>query len=88
MIKKYEKRPPLQVEAVQFTRMNVDEVIKFTKGNAKNFQTERKPDGRCWCEITTSKGVVEADEKDYIVKAGKEFYPCKPNIFEKEYQEL
>lgn len=38
--------------------------------------------------IPTLEGVMEASEGDYIIKGVEgEFYPCKPSIFEKTYEE-
>lgn len=83
---KYRKKP-VEIEAIQFTRDNFDEIAKFTNGNAKNFSTEKCPNGKCFCEITTLEGVMTATEKDYIIKGvDGEFYPCKPCIFEKTYE--
>ena len=36
--------------------------------------------------IPTLEGVMEASENDWIIKGvNGEFYPCKPDIFEKTY---
>ena len=40
-----------------------------------------------WCEIKTLEGVMIAAPFDYIIKGvNGEFYPCKPDIFEKTYE--
>jgi hypothetical protein len=37
--------------------------------------------------ISTLEGVMEASEGDWIIKGiNGEFYPCKPDIFEKTYE--
>ena len=86
---KYRKKP-VEVEVMQFNRNNFDEIVKFTNGKAMNFQTERMyPKGKCWCEILTLEGVMKASEKDYIIKGvNGEFYPCKPDIFDKTYEKI
>ena len=39
------------------------------------------------CKIHTLKGIMVASEYDYIIKGLKgEFYPCKPDVFEKKYE--
>lgn len=83
---KYRKKPVV-IEAVQFRRDCFEDVKAFTNGKAKNFRTERRPDGKSYCEIETLEGVMTATEGDYIIKGVKgELYPCKPDIFEKTYE--
>ena len=39
--------------------------------------------------IPTLEGVMRADPYDYIIKGVRgEFYPCKPDVFEKTYEVL
>lgn len=39
--------------------------------------------------IETLEGTMEASQGDYIIKGiNGEFYPCKPDIFEKTYEEV
>ena len=86
MIKKYRKKP-IEIEAIQFTRDNVEETKEFTEGNAFNFRTERCINGKSYCEIKTLGVTITATEGDYIIKCiNGEFYPCKPDIFEKTYE--
>lgn len=83
---KYRKKP-VEVEAVQFTRDNWDEIKAFTKGLAKGFSIERQIEGKCTCVITTLEGDHVANEYDFIIKGvAGEFYPCKPDIFAKTYE--
>lgn len=85
MIEKYRKQP-VEVEAVQFTRNNWDEVVKFTEGKACHMTIERCIDGKCECIIPTLEGDHIASEGDFIIKGvNGEFYPCKPDIFWKTY---
>lgn len=38
--------------------------------------------------IVTIDGTMTADEGDFIIKGVRnEFYPCKPDVFEKSYEE-
>ena len=47
----------------------------------------REPVGNNYLEIITLEGVMKAQPGDYIIKGVKgEFYPCKPDIFEKTYE--
>ena len=85
---KYRKKPVV-VEAVQWTGENEDEIKKFcglaaqftympTKGEAF-IVTKQKPKGKhvTALSIRTLEGTMEA-----------EFYPCKPDIFRKTYEEV
>lgn len=83
---KYRKKPVI-VEAIQFTRDNWEEVLAFTMGKATKFTIERCPQGKAYCTIPTLEGDHIATEKDYIIRGVKgEFYPCKPDIFERTYE--
>ena len=84
---KYRKKP-VEVEAVQFTRKNISEVMKFT-----DYQVEialyRPVIGKMTGRIQTLEGHMNLDEKDWIIKGVKgEFYPCKPDIFKKTYEKV
>ena len=86
MIKRYRKKP-IEIEAIQFTRDNVEEIKEFTEGNAFNFRTERSINGKSYCEIKILEGTMTATEGDYIIKGVTgAFYPCKPDVFEKTYE--
>lgn len=88
MIGKYRKKP-VEIEAVQFTRNNFDEVVEFTNGKACGLTIERCPNGKCWCIIPTLEGDHIASERDFIIKGVHgEFYPCKPDIFWKTYDRV
>ena len=83
---KYRKLP-IEIDAIQFTRNNFDEVVSFTNGSAHDLTIERRPGGRCTCIIPTLEGQHIANEGDYIIKGVHgEFYPCKPDIFVKTYE--
>ena len=88
MISRYVKLP-VEIEAVEFTRGNFDEIVQFTNGIAKDLTIERSPNGKCWCTIPTLEGDHKAMEGDFIIKGVHgEFYPCKPEIFKKTYTML
>ena len=88
MIKKYRKKP-VEIEAIQFKRNEFEDINEFTEGNAFNFRTERCINGKSYCEIKTLEGTMTATEGDYIIKGvNGEFYPCKPDIFEKTYEPI
>jgi hypothetical protein len=86
MVKKYRKKP-VCIEAVQFTRNNWDEVVSFTKNAAHTLMIKSSPYAIATCGIATLEGHHIATENDFIIKGvNGEFYPCKPDIFEKTYE--
>ena len=86
MVRQYRKKP-VCIEAVQFTRSNWDEVVSFTNNTAHTLMIERCVNGVATCIIPTLEGQHIATENDFILKGVHgEFYPCKPDIFEKTYE--
>ena len=80
MIKKYRKKPVV-IEAIQWTSDNLSEIDKFTQGKVKNHESV--------LIIPTLEGEMYASLNDYIIKGvNGEFYLCKPDIFEKTYEQL
>lgn len=71
---------PVHVEAIQWTGDNFDSCDDFIK-----CQKEILPrDGII--RIHTLEGVMTTQLDDWIIKGVEdEFYPCKPDIFEKTY---
>ena len=71
------------IDAIQFTRDNWNDVVKFTNGEVKGIE------GKGRCIIPTSEGDMICHEFDYIIKEpfDKEriFYPCKEDIFNLTY---
>jgi hypothetical protein len=104
MIKKFRKKPvtieavllentdsSIQ-EAMAFMNLVIDSGIKKTESKDND---ERVLDYFDMCknkggiEISTLEGVMKANFGDWIIKGvNGEFYPCKPDIFEKTYEEL
>lgn len=80
MVKKY-KTKPCEIEAIQWTGDNIDEVLEFTEGNAYLSQAILK--------IRTLEGDMEAKVTDYIIRGLRgEYYPCKEDVFHKKYEEV
>ena len=80
MIKKYRKKPVI-IEAIQWTGKNLSEIDDFIGETVENKGTT--------LVIHTLEGDMEASIGDYIIKGvNGEFYPCKPNIFAKTYEEV
>lgn len=81
MVIRYKTRP-CEIEAIQWTGKNIIEILDWGQGNI------------LWNDvddlfIDTLEGRMKADINDYIIKGLRgEFYPCKPDVFEKEYEKI
>lgn len=92
MMMKYRKKP-VDVYAIQWTGANESEIKTFV-GESAEFKIisdcawkvgKAKPFTSL--AINTLEGVMQANVGDYIIKGvDGEFYPCKPDIFEKTYE--
>ena len=82
MFQKYRKKPVV-IEAVQLTRTNYREITKWiTPTPDLNYYL-----GEPQIIIKTLEGNMVANVGDWIIKGiNGEFYPCKPDIFEKTYE--
>ena len=77
---KYRKKPVV-IEAIQWTGSNLKDVIEFLGG-------ESWMNGRDLI-IKTLEGDLHASVGDFIIRGvAGEFYPCKPDIFEKTYEKV
>ena len=75
---KYRKKPVV-IEAIQYNGENIDEIYEFTGDVLEETVTE--------IGIRTLEGFMKMTPGDWIIKGvNGEFYPCKPDIFEKTYE--
>lgn len=85
---KYRKKPVI-IEAIQFED-NSDRIIEiheFMGGDTIRVNYEDKDNP--YLTIETLEGTMKASVGDYIIKGvNGEFYPCKPDIFEKTYERV
>lgn len=102
MIKQYKKKP-IVIEAIQLTIHNVNEVLRFMYPNHQypktDYEQEKFQDYKHLLNVdgllipTLEDGPDQqvkhfASIGDYIIKGvAGEFYPCKPDIFVKTYEE-
>lgn len=84
---KYRKKPVV-IEAIQWNGKNYAEIREFCG-------THPQGHGHCWYSVddkeyvSTLEGEMRASIGDYIIKGvNGEFYPRKPDIFEKTYEEV
>ena len=85
-IKKYRKKP-VEVEALQWMDNNLEmaEFLEMPNLGAHNPNHY----GHSILKIITSEGIMEARLGDYVIKGiAGEYYPCKPDIFERTYEEV
>ncbi|MEG7333236.1 hypothetical protein [Bacillus sp. 0102A] len=84
---KYRKKP-VEVEAVKFedTTESISAIAEIAHDNLIRVDYRQKP---VVMYIPTLEGVMTAQVGDYIIRGvGGELYPCKPDIFEKTYEEV
>lgn len=75
------RKKPVVIEAVQWLADNFIEIDDFITVNHETYPSQGK------VIIPTLEGKMEANKGDYIIKGvNGEFYPCKPDIFEKTYE--
>ena len=92
-IKKYRKRPVV-IEAVQLDNINVPSAVRWIGVDKATMNLESDAAYRAGkgppvfsVIIHTLEGDMKAMPGDYIIKGVHgEFYPCKPDIFEKTYE--
>jgi hypothetical protein len=84
LVRKFRKRP-VTVEAMQITDVkSVLDIEEWINSPAVGYQTNPPT---LW--IDTLEGRMEARQGDWVIKGvNGEFYPCKPEIFAKTYQEV
>ena len=94
MIKKYRKLP-VEIEAIQYNNLNCDEIRRFTGIKVKQeLETETaylagQGTPKFSITIPTLEGDMKAMPDDFIIKGvNGEFYPCKPDIFAKTYEQV
>lgn len=80
MMMKFRKKP-IVIEAVQWNGDNFIDIDNFITISHETYPK----DGIV--KIPTLEGTMDAVEGDWIIKGvNGEFYPCKPDIFEKTYE--
>jgi hypothetical protein len=88
--KMYRKKP-IQVRAIQWNGSNTEDIVRFSGGKANRHTAYEgnTPIETNYLDIHTLEGVMVASIGDFIIEGVQgEFYPCKPDIFEKTYEEV
>jgi hypothetical protein len=78
------RKKPVEIEAIQFTGRNDEEVLAFVGENAFDPNSDRPT-----IVIRTLEGDMTAEVGDWVIRGVQgEFYPCKPDIFAATYEEV
>lgn len=90
------RKKPVEVEAIQWLGnldsfaelVNFANVTKYSQLTTSPIMIEES-DMHNYIYINTLEGEMRASVSDYIIKGVEgEFYPCKPDIFEKTYDTI
>jgi hypothetical protein len=79
------RKKPVIIEAMQLTDSTLDEIFNWinTKDNIATLYDMSS------IKISTLEGSMYARIGDWVIKGvNGEFYPCKPDIFEKTYESI
>lgn len=83
---KYRKKP-IVIEAIQFNENFIGTVCSYGFWKAFENGIISETEDKDKLIIKTLEGNMIASKGDYIIKGvNGEFYPCKPDIFEKTYE--
>lgn len=78
---------PCEIEAVQFTDDSPEFLIHLQEFMNEDLRVSYEEPDNPQIVIHTLEGDMKASVGDYIIKGLRgEFYPCKPDIFEKKYE--
>lgn len=92
MIGTYRKKP-VTVSAIEWTGNNAEEIRQFCGAAAEIcIIDDAWKVGKCHAlydlRITTLEGQMHASVGDFVIRGvNGEFYPCKPDVFHKTYEE-
>lgn len=82
MIRSFRKLP-VEIQAIEFDGTNPEEIIAWADGQS----SIRHPDGAL--TIETLEGDMTVSPGDFVIRGvAGEFYPCKPDILAKSYEEV
>lgn len=75
------RKKPVVIDAIQWNGNNIEYIEKFYDKQEPLFVHADE------LKIQTLEGEMTASNGDWIIKGvNGEFYPCKPDIFEKTYE--
>ena len=78
------RKKPIVIEAVQLRPDNLEKLHNFLVGEKATYTYSHMNNK---LSILTLEGIIRASTNDWIIRGvNGEFYPCKPDIFEKTYE--
>jgi len=81
------RKKPVEIEAIQWTGDNMEAISQLVGEDLVPMEDEHEAQTKIG--IVTLEGVMTASIGDWIIKGvNGEFYPCKPDIFQKTYEEV
>lgn len=84
---KYRKKPVI-IEAIQF-QDDAEVITQLSDFIGDTIYVNYTNKDNPYLRIETLEGDMKASVGDYIIKGvNGEFYPCKPDIFEKTYEKV
>lgn len=87
---KYRKKP-IVIEAIQVTKEMRNDLGPFPDWALPHLKGGRtdKIENSEWIVVETLEGDMRVSDGDYLIQGvNGEVYPCKPDIFEKTYEEV
>ena len=86
------RKKPVAIEAIQYTGDNGLEIKEWSDGAAYESPVLEpscaNPTG-AYVQVKTLEGTMTGIVGDYIIRGVKgEYYPCKPDIFDKTYEKV
>lgn len=91
------RKKPVEIEAMQVHYYYDDATRHYDYGNTQELlrwigddaRVDIEPSGEMAFLITTLEGEMYAKSGDWIIEGvNGEFYPCKPDIFDKTYEKV
>jgi len=82
------RKIPVVICATQLINNEFRSLDDIPFSDCKNWKTGRDEQG-FYVSIPTLEGDMKARNNDWIIQGvNKEYYPCKPDIFEKTYEKV
>jgi len=82
------RKKPVVIEATQLINNEFRSLDDIPFSDCKNWKTGKDEQG-FFVSIPTLEGEMKARNNDWIIRGvNGEYYPCKPDIFEKTYEKV
>lgn len=86
------RKKPVVIEAIQYNK-NPYDILDWAAALDKKSNLKYYPEGQMYNKfglfIETLEGLMHVSDGDFVIQGvNGEFYPCKPDIFEKTYEKV